>query len=70
MKKNIKSQAGSVTLYTVIALTVVTIILVGLYYRTVNKQKADLEVSQQIKATYESEVNNVNEVYNGLVNSQ
>ena len=70
MKKiNIKSQTGSVTLYTIIALTVISIILISLYYRTANKQAADLEVSQEIKAVYEKDVNNINEIYDNLVSS-
>ena len=67
MRINIKSQKGSVTLYTIIALTVVTIVLVGIYFSIVNKQKSDLEVGQQIKAIYEKDVNNVDDVYTNLV---
>ncbi|MCL2859430.1 MAG: hypothetical protein FWF46_02430 [Oscillospiraceae bacterium] len=66
MRKIFESEKGSVTLYTIITLTVVTIILVGIYFSIINKQKSDLEVSQQIKAIYENDVNNVDNIYNNV----
>ena len=70
MKKIFKSQKGSVTLYVAITFVVVTIILIGIYFSVINKQNTDLAVSQQIKATYEKDVNNVNEIYDNMIDSE
>ena len=40
--------------------------MIGLYFRVTNKQKADLEVSQEIKAIYEKDINDVDRVYTDL----
>ena len=65
---NFKGDKGSVSLYVISAMSLVTITLIALYMSVTNKQITQLEVSEQIKSVYEKDLNNVDLIYNELVN--
>ena len=64
--KNIKSERGSITLYVLVTLLILSIMLLSIYIYNANMQKNNLDISKQIKETYEKDVNNVDEIYNQI----
>lgn len=68
MKINLKSEKGAVSLYVLLAMLLITITLVSLYVSLSNEHLTQLDIAEQIKATYEKDMNNINEVYDNLVN--
>ena len=67
---NFRSDKGSVTLYVLGAMSLLTITLVALYMPATNKQITQLDVSEQIKAVYEKDLNSVNLIYDALVSGK
>ena len=68
MKINLKSEKGAVSLYVLLAMLLITITLVSLYVSLSNEHLTQLDIAEQIKATYEKDMNYINEVYDNLVN--
>ena len=68
MKINLKNEKGAVSLYVLLAMFLITITLVSLYVSLSNEHLTQLDIAEQIKATYEKDMNNINEVYDNLVN--
>lgn len=64
---NLKSEKGGVTVYVLVAMLILTVTLISIYISITNKQITQLEVSEQIKAVYEKDMNNIDGVYNNLV---
>ena len=62
------SEKGAVSLYVLLAMLLITITLVSLYVSLSNEHLTQLDIAEQIKATYEKDMNNINEVYDNLVN--
>ena len=67
MKLNLKNEKGAVSLYVLLAMLLITITLVSLYVSLTNKHLTQLDIAEQIKATYEKDINNVDNVYINLV---
>lgn len=68
MKINMKSERGAITIYVIMAMLILTITLIALYVSITNKQISDLETAEQIKSIYEKDMNNIDVIYNNLVN--
>lgn len=62
----LKNQKGAITLYALVSLLVLSIILLSIYLYNANMQLAGLDVTSRIKAIYEKDVNNIDQVYNEL----
>jgi len=67
---NFRSDKGSVTLYVLTAMSLVIISLIAVYMHVANKQVTQLEVSEQIKAVYEKDFNNINLIYDSLISGE
>ena len=67
MKKLLKNEKGSVSLYALIAMLILMVVLLNVYIFNTQKQSRNLEITKQIKTTYEKDINNVNNVYNNLI---
>lgn len=65
---SLKSQKGSISLYALVSLLVLSIILLSIYLYNANMQMAGLEITNKIKSTYEKDINNINEVYEKIDN--
>lgn len=66
MKNILKSERGSVSLYALIAMLILLVILLNMYIYNAQRQAQNLEITKQIKSTYEQEANQVNQVYENL----
>lgn len=64
---NLKSEKGGVTIYVLVSMLILAITLIAFYILVTNKQVTQLEVTEQIKATYEKNLNNIDAEYNELV---
>ena len=64
---NLRSEKGGVTIYVLFAMLILTITLVAIYVTATNKQITQLEITEQIKSTYEKNMNNIDAEYNKLV---
>ena len=64
---NLKSEKGGVTIYVLVSMIILAITLIAVYILVTNKQVTQLEVTEQIKATYEKNLNNIDAEYNELV---
>lgn len=64
---NLKSEKGGVTIYVLVSMLILAITLIAVYILVTNKQVTQLEVTEQIKATYEKNLNNIDAEYNELV---
>ena len=67
MKINLKSEKGAISLYVLLAMLLITITLVSIYVSLTNEHLTQLDVAEQIKSTYEKDMNNIDEVYNDLI---
>lgn len=67
MKKILKNEQGSVSLYALMAMLILLTILLSVYVFNSQKQSQNLEVTKQIKTVYEKDVNNIDNVYNNLI---
>lgn len=67
MKINLKSEKGAISLYVLLAMLLITITLVALYVSLTNEHLTQLDVAEQIKLTYEKDMNNIDDVYNNLI---
>lgn len=67
MKINLKNEKGAITLYVLLAMLLITITLVSIYVSLTNEHLTQLDVAEQIKSTYEKDMNNIDEVYNDLI---
>ena len=65
--KKIFSESASVSLYALIAMIIIISILFGVYSYYAQKEIQNLDVTQQIKNTYERDLNSINEIYENLV---
>ncbi len=52
---SIKSQKGAITLYVLVSMLVFTMLAVGLFVTSANKQRAQLEAIEQTKKVYDSD---------------
>ena len=64
---NLKSEKGGVTIYVLVSMLILAITLNAVYILVTIKQVTQLEVTEQIKATYEKNLNNIDAEYNELV---
>lgn len=64
--KKIKSENGSITVFVIVAFVFCLTILVNLYWTSTNSQITVLQAEQRIKAVYEEDVNNVQEIYENI----
>ncbi len=67
--KKIKSERGSMTVYVIIAFLFCMAIMMNLYWTSTNNQITVLQAVQRVKAIYEDDVNNIDEIYENI-NSQ
>lgn len=67
--KKIKSENGSITVFVIVAFIFCMTILVNLYWTSTNSQITVLQAEQRIKAVYEEDVNNVEEIYENISGS-
>ena len=67
---NLKSEKGGVTIYVLMTMLILIITLVAIYISLTNKQITQLEVAEQIKTTYEKDINNIDEIYNELISNE
>lgn len=67
MKINLKSEKGAISLYVLLAMLLITITLVSIYVSLTNEHLTQLDVAEQIKLTYEKDMNNIDDVYNNLI---
>lgn len=67
MKINLKNEKGAISLYVLLAMLLITITLVSIYVSLTNEHLTQLDVAEQIKSTYEKDMNNIDEVYNDLI---
>ncbi len=65
--QNLRSENGGVTIYVLVGMLILTITLVAIYVSATNKQVTQLEIAEQIKSTYGKNMNNIDTVYNSLV---
>lgn len=66
--KNLKSEKGGVIIYVLVAMLILTLTLIAIYILLTNKQVTQLEIAEQIKETYEKDMDDINAVYSNLVN--
>ena len=64
--KSYKNEKGGVLIYVLITMLILIILLMGVYNSITNKHIAQLEIAEQIKSTYEEDVNNVDAIYETL----
>ena len=67
MKINLKSGKGAISLYVLLAMLLITVTLVSLYVSLTNEHLTQLDIAEQIKSTYEKDMNNIDDVYNNLI---
>ncbi len=67
MKINLKSEKGAISLYVLLAMLLITVTLVSLYVSLTNEHLTQLDIAEQIKSTYEKDMNNIDDVYNNLI---
>ena len=67
MKINLKNEKGAISLYVLLAMLLITITLVSIYVSLTNEHLTQLDVAEQIKLTYEKDMNNIDDVYNNLI---
>lgn len=64
---DLKNEKGGIIIYVLVAMIILIATLGALYASATNKQVSQLEVAEQIKAVYEKDLNNVDNIYNNLV---
>ena len=64
--EKLKKEKGAILIYVLISMLILIILLMGVYNLMTNKHITQLEVAQQIKSTYEEDVNNIDAIYNDL----
>lgn len=67
MRNFLKNENGSISLYVLVAMILLLTILLGIYMYNAQKQAQNLEVTKEIKTTYEKDINNIDNIYNNLV---
>lgn len=67
MKNLLKNEKGSVSLYALVAMLLLLTLLLSIFIYNSQKQAQNLEVTKQIKNTYEQDINNIDVVYNNLI---
>lgn len=65
----LKEQKGAVTLYVLATIILLTTLVLSLYMYNANQQVTNLETTRQIKDIYEKDVNNIEQVYQNMVNA-
>ena len=64
--EKLKKEKGAILIYVLISMLILIILLMGVYNLITNKHITQLEIAQQIKSTYEEDVNNIDAIYNDL----
>lgn len=64
---NLKSAKGGVAIYVLVSMLILSITLMVAYVLVTNKQEMQLEIAEQIKASYEKDMDNIDMVYNRLI---
>ena len=64
--KILKSERGSISLYALIGMLILLTILLGTYIYYSQKYIQSLEVSEQIKAEYEKDYEDIAQVYSNI----
>lgn len=62
-----KSQKGSISLFVLLSMLFFSIILVGIYVSNSNKVITQKETSDRIKEIYEKDVDNIDGIYESIL---
>lgn len=65
----LNSEKGGITVFVIVSFLFTMIILMSIFWKNTNYQVTVLQAEQRIKDTYEKDLNNINEVYNNIINS-
>jgi len=65
--RRLKQEKGSAALFVLLAMLFFVIYLVGMYIYSANAEASQLEEMQVIKQTYEQGINNIDDVYETLL---
>lgn len=65
--KRLKQEKGSATLFVLLAMLFFVMYLVGMYIYSSNAEATQLEEMQVIKETYEQGVNDIDDIYETLI---
>lgn len=65
--RRLKQEKGSATLFVLLAMLFFVMYLVGMYIYSSNAEATQLEEMQVIKETYEQGVNDIDDIYETLI---
>lgn len=65
----LKSEKGSITVFVIVAFLFCMTILVNIYWTSTNYQVTVLQAEQRIKSVYGNDINNIDQIYQGLDNT-
>lgn len=68
--KILKQEKGSIALFVIIAMLFFTMYLVGMYMLSANSQSQQIAETKKIKEIYEENVNNIDDVYQTLIENK
>lgn len=66
--KILKQEKGSITLFVLISMLFFTMYLIGMYMLSANSESSGIAETERIKEIYEYGTNNIDDVYETIIN--
>ena len=70
IKKKVVNQKGSITLFVLLAMIFFIVIILNMTMNVANKKQSQISEYDKIKQEYEKNINNIDQVYNEVLQNE